>query len=215
MTIQHMRKTYTMGGLSEQDVDSDPMVQFQTWFHEANQPDLPDWFEVNAMTLSTTDAAGRVSSRVVLLKGLDVSGKLMFFTNYQSDKAKQIEANPHVSLCFFWPHLERQVRLNGQAKKTSRQQSQEYFHNRPRESQIGAHASGQSAVIANREILDNGFHEIESQFAGTDVVCPEHWGGYEIEPERIEFWQGRTGRLHDRICYRQIAEGWEIVRLAP
>ena len=151
----------------------------------------------------------------MLFRSLDVSGKLMFFTNYQSDKAKQIEANPNVSLCFFWPHLERQVRLNGQAKKTSRQQSQEYFHNRPRESQLGAHASGQSAVIASREILDNGFHEIESQFAGTDVACPEHWGGYEIEPERIEFWQVRTGRLHDRICYRQVAEGWEIVRLAP
>ena len=215
MTIQHMRKTYTMGGLSEQDVDPDPLVQFQTWFQEANQPDLPDWFEVNAMTLSTTDATGRVSSRIVLLKGLDVSGKLMFFTNYQSDKGKQIEANPHVSLCFFWPHLERQVRLEGQARKTSRQQSDEYFHSRPRESQIGAHVSGQSTVIASREMLEQGFQEIESRYAGTDVVCPEHWGGYEVKPERIEFWQGRTGRLHDRSCYQLLTEGWEVVRLAP
>jgi pyridoxamine-phosphate oxidase len=215
MTIQHMRKTYTMGGLDNKDVDPDPRVQFQIWFEEAQQSDLPDWFEVNAMTLSTTDGEGRVSSRIVLLKKVDESGKLMFFTNYDSEKAQQIAANPHVSLCFLWPHLERQVRVEGQASKTNRQQSEDYFHQRPRESQLGAHVSSQSTVIESREVLERGLREIEARFREGPVSCPEHWGGYEVAPERIEFWQGRPGRLHDRIGYRRQSDGWEIVRLAP
>jgi pyridoxamine 5'-phosphate oxidase len=215
MSIKHMRKTYTMGGLDEKDVDSDPLVQFQVWFHEANQPDLPDWFEVNAMTLSSTDGDGRVSSRIVLLKGIDESGKLMFFTNYHSEKAQQIEANPHVSLCFFWPHLERQVRVEGVVHKTSREQSETYFHERPRESQIGAHVSSQSQVIESRDVLERGYQEIEARYAEGAVDCPEHWGGYEVDPERMEFWQGRPGRLHDRICYLKRPDVWQVVRLAP
>jgi len=214
MTIQHMRKTYALAGLRKKDVDSDPVVQFQKWFEEANQPDLPDWFEVNAMTLSTSDTQGNVSSRIVLLKGVE-SGKLMFFTNYESDKAQQIASNPHVSLCFLWPHLQRQVRVEGLATKTNRQQSEEYFRTRPRDSQIGARVSGQSSIIDSRDALEQGFREVEAEFKDKEVVCPDHWGGYEVEPSRIEFWQGRPGRLHDRICYRKQASGWEIVRLAP
>lgn len=215
MSIQHMRKTYTLGGLLEKDIDPDPLVQFQRWFHEANQPDLPDWFEVNAMTLSTADRSGRVSSRIVLLKGVDESGKLMFFTNYHSEKGEQIDRNAHVSLCFLWPHLQRQVRIEGIASKTSREQSEAYFQSRPRDSQIGAHVSSQSSVIPGREVLEQGFREVEAKYGDGEVACPEDWGGYEVKPERIEFWQGRPGRLHDRICYRRQPEGWEIVRLAP
>lgn len=214
MSIQHMRKTYSMAGLHEKDVDPDPMVQFQKWFHEANQPDLPDWFEVNAMTLSTTDGEGRVSSRIVLLKSAE-DGRLMFFTNYESEKARQILSNDHVSLCFLWPHLQRQVRVEGRARKTDRKRSEDYFHTRPRESQIGAHVSSQSNVIESREVLEKGFAEVEARFANGDVTCPDNWGGYEVAPERIEFWQGRPGRLHDRICYLKRSDRWEIVRLAP
>ena len=137
------------------------------------------------------------------------------YTNYQSDKGQQIEANSHVSLCFFWPHLERQIRVEGHARKTSREKSEEYFNSRPRDSQIGAHVSSQSVVIESREVLEEGFAAVDSQFSEADVTCPEHWGGYEVVPESIEFWQGRPGRLHDRICYRQQSDGWEIVRLAP
>ncbi|MEM1067409.1 MAG: pyridoxamine 5'-phosphate oxidase [Planctomycetota bacterium] len=215
MTIQNMRKTYTLGGLDKEDVDPQPLVQFQKWFDEANQPDLPDWFEVNAMTLSTADADGRVSSRIVLLKGIDESGKLLFFSNYDSDKGRQMAANPQVSLCFFWPHLERQIRINGNVTKSERSKSEDYFRVRPRGSQIGAHVSGQSDVIENRAVLERGVKEIEAQFEDGDVVCPENWGGYEVEPERMEFWQGRPSRLHDRICYRRRESDWEIVRLAP
>lgn len=215
MTIQHMRKTYTMGGLDKKDVDPDPWVQFRQWFQEANQPDLPEWFEVNAMTLSTADAEGRVHSRIVLLKGVGENGTLTFFTNYESDKGQQIETNPNVSLCFFWPHLERQIRVDGLARKSNREQSESYFRSRPRESQIGAHVSSQSTVIESREVLESGYRDVETQFSDGEISCPDHWGGYEVDPAQFEFWQGRSGRLHDRICYRHQDDQWEIVRLAP
>ncbi|MFK8111570.1 MAG: pyridoxamine 5'-phosphate oxidase [Rubripirellula sp.] len=214
MSIEQMRKNYLMAGLSEEDVDSDPLVQFGHWFHQAQQPDLPDWVEVNAMTLSTSSPDGKVTSRVVLLKGVE-SGKLFFYTNYESEKGRQMLANPSVSLCFFWPHLQRQVRIQGRVSKTSRDQSSEYFHSRPRGSQLGALVSQQSSEIADRSVLEGRLAELESQHAGQVVPCPEDWGGYEVAPTRLEFWQGRASRLHDRICYQWHNDAWKIVRLSP
>lgn len=214
MSIQHMRQTYTMAGLSKQDVDPDPMVQFNQWFEQAKSDDLPPWFEVNAMTLSTSSPAGHVTSRIVLLKGV-TDGHFVFFSNYDSIKGKQIDANSRVGLCFYWPHLERQVRIEGTVSKTSREVSEQYFHSRPRESQLGANVSDQSSVIPDEDHLPNRMKELESQYADRQVPCPSHWGGYQVEPEMIEFWQGRPSRLHDRIVYRQADSDWQIVRLSP
>ncbi len=215
MSIDQMRRAYLRDGLLEQDMHSDPMVQFRKWFEDAQQPDLPDWMEINAMTLSTADSSGRVTSRIVLLKGIEVD-RLYFYTNYESDKAHQIADNPLVSLCFFWPHLERQVRIEGRAEKTDRETSDDYFHRRPRDSQLGAHVSRQSAPVAGREILERRMEELESQYADRDVPCPEHWGGYEVTPSHFEFWQGRPSRLHDRIRFRKGDGGtWQVERLSP
>ena len=219
MSIQQMRKRYAMDGLDEKDVARDPMVQFEKWFEAANQPDLPDWFEINAMTLSTADESGRVSSRLVLLKGVERE-RFQFFTNYDSLKARQMSHNARVSLNFYWPHLERQVRVEGVVEKTDRSQSERYFHTRPRESQLGAHVSRQSSAVANRHELEQQLEQLQSHYAGQEVPCPENWGGYEVTPNQIEFWQGRPGRLHDRICYLRNdrsddVTGWQIVRLSP
>jgi len=214
MSIHEMRKTYSMAGLSKKDTDSDPMVQFQRWFEEASQPDLPDWVEVNAMTLSTADAEGRVTSRVVLLKGID-GGRLCFYTNYESEKGQQMELNPQVSLCFFWGHLQRQVQIEGTVTKSDRGQSADYFHSRPRESQLGAHVSQQSSVIDSRRSLQDEFTALVSRYEGQEIPCPDHWGGYDVQPTRFEFWQGRPGRLHDRICYHNTGDQWQRVRLSP
>jgi pyridoxamine-phosphate oxidase len=216
MSIEEMRKNYAMAGLNEQDIDRNPMVQFQRWFEEAQQPDLPDWVEVNAMTLSTADDKGKVTSRVVLLKGIE-SGKLFFYTNYDSTKGCQMKVNPRVSLCFFWPHLQRQVRIEGNVEKTDRAQSESYFQKRPRASQLGACVSQQSSMIENRQVLEQRMSELESEFAEAQVPCPDNWGGYEVSPIRFEFWQGRPSRLHDRVCF-ELQEGdgaWSIQRLSP
>lgn len=215
MSIEKMRKNYAMAGLNEQDMDPDPMVQFQGWFDQAQQPDLPDWVEVNAMTLSTSNGAGQITSRIVLLKGIE-NGKLSFFTNYDSTKGLQMKANPRVSLCFFWPHLQRQVRIEGSVAKTEREQSKSYFHKRPRESQLGACVSQQSSVIENRQVLEKSMSDLQAKFAGGEVPCPENWGGYEVTPTRFEFWQGRPSRLHDRVCFTQTDSSvWKMERLAP
>ena len=214
MSIDQMRKNYSLAGLSRQEVDADPMVQFTRWFEQANQPDLPDWVEVNAMTLATASPTGHVTSRIVLLKGID-QGKLHFFTNYESTKGQQIESNPTVSLCMHWPHLQRQVRVEGMVTKTDRAQSESYFGTRPRGSQLGALVSQQSSVVASRQVLEERMSELNTKYADQPIPCPANWGGYEVTPIVMEFWQGRPSRLHDRIRYRREADAWVTERLSP
>lgn len=214
MSIEQMRKTYQSSGLDDSDVDPDPMVQFQRWFEEACQGELPDWVETNAMTLSTCGSDGQVTSRIVLLKGIE-NGHLYFFTNYDSQKGQQIEANAQVSLGFYWPHLERQVRIAGTTRKTSREQSVTYFHARPRESQLSAVISQQSKVVTSRQDLVRQVEELSRRYQGQEIPCPEQWGGYEVQPDRFEFWQGRPARLHDRLRYRVQGAAWIIERLQP
>ena len=214
MSIDQMRKNYSLAGLSRQEVDADPMVQFARWFEQANQPDLPDWVEINAMTLATSSPTGHVTSRIVLLKGID-QGKLYFYTNYESTKGQQVDSNPAVALCIHWQHLQRQVRVEGTVAKTGRAQSESYFTTRPRGSQLGALVSQQSSVVASRQVLQDRMIALEKRFADQPVPCPVHWGGYEVTPIVIEFWQGRPSRLHDRIRYRREADAWITERLSP
>ncbi len=214
MSINQMRRTYQHSGLSEQDVHADPFEQFRKWFDEAKSDEVPSWLEINAMTLSTVSADHKVSSRIVLLKAIE-AGEFRFFTNYRSAKAKQMEENSHVSLCILWPHVERQVRICGTVAKTDRETSIEYFRSRPRGSQLGAWVSEQSAAVASRASLESSLHELESLYFGRDIPCPEHWGGYAVTPDEIEFWQGRDNRLHDRILYKRSAGAWSTSRLAP
>lgn len=207
-----MRRNYTRAGLTEQDAHANPFVQFRLWFAEAKSAQI---LEPNAMTLATANASGEPSARVVLLKELDEQG-FVFYTNYQSDKAQDIAANARVSLNFFWGELERQVRVQGAATKVSREESEAYFQTRPRESQIGAWASQQSSVVASREDLARRFQELSAEFEGRDIPCPPFWGGYRVKPSAIEFWQGRPGRLHDRLLYTCADDGfWRVERLSP
>ena len=201
-----------LAGLDEKQIDRDPIRQFQIWLDEAIEAKLP---LPEAMTLATATSDGRPSARMVLLKQVDQEG-FVFYTNYRSAKARQLDANPYAALVFYWAQLERQVRVEGSVVRTSLQESRDYFQTRPRESQIGAWASDQSEVISGREALEQRAQELEALYCGRDVDCPEHWGGYRVRPERIEFWKGRLGRLHDRILYERDASGlWTISRLAP
>lgn len=211
MELADLRRDYSLKELSRSSVDPDPFAQFSKWMNEAMDSAV---IEPTAMTVSTADAEGRPSSRVVLLKGFDSNG-FVFFTNYESRKGTELTANPHTSLHFFWPDLERQIIISGTAEKASRQESEEYFASRPFESRIGAWASKQSSELANREELESRVAEVKERFADRNVPCPPFWGGFRVTPSRIEFWQGRKSRLHDRIVYRLEDGNWEIARLSP
>lgn len=209
-SIAQLRKNYTFGQLSETEVPPNPLSLFQVWFDQAVKAECP---EPNSMTLATADTAGNPSARIVLLKGADEAG-FTFFTNYESQKGKDLAARPQAALLFHWHELERQVRIKGIVERVSAAESDEYFHSRPAASRIGAWASPQSAEIPNREFLE----EAEKRFAadfGDKPPRPEHWGGYRLHPTEIEFWQGRPSRLHDRIHYQLEGSSWRIARLAP
>ena len=198
-------------GLDEKTIDRDPIKQFQSWFEDAIAAKLP---LPEAMTLATATRDGKPSARMVLLKQVDEEG-FVFFTNYKSAKAEQLDANPYAALVFYWSQLDRQVRVEGSVVRVSAEESGDYFRTRPRESQIGAWASAQSEVISGRDVLEQRARELEDLYRNREVDCPEYWGGYRLKPERIEFWKSRIGRLHDRILYERISTGWAISRLAP
>ena len=209
-SIAQLRKNYTFGQLSETEVPPNPLSLFQLWFDQAVKAECP---EPNSMTMATADAAGNPSARIVLLKGADEAG-FTFFTNYESQKGKDLAVRPQAALLFHWHELERQVRIKGLVERVSPTESDEYFHSRPAASRIGAWASPQSAEIPNREFLE----EAEKRFAadfGDKPPRPDHWGGYRLHPTEIEFWQGRPSRLHDRIHYQLDGAQWRIARLAP
>lgn len=211
MSIADIRKDYQLKSLSEHEVDQNPFTQFSVWWNEAVQSDI---VEVNAMALSTVTSAGRPSSRIVLLKGYDEQG-FVFFTNYSSDKGQQLTQNHFAALLFFWKELERQVRIEGIVSKVSEEESDAYFNSRPAGSRLGAWASPQSQKISDREVLNNELMKFTEQFDQDNIPRPAHWGGYRVKPTRIEFWQGRSNRLHDRILYEQDNDNWQISRLAP
>jgi pyridoxamine 5'-phosphate oxidase len=210
--LADIRSEYSKLSLDKSTVEADPLRQFEKWFQEVMNAGC---MEPNAMHLATVNADGRPSSRIVLLKGLENS-KLQFFTNYQSKKGKELENNPACALTFFWPELERQVRIEGLAGRVETGVSDKYFQSRPRGSQIGAWASPQSSLIQDRKILEQRSAELEKKFENKNPLPrPNQWGGYEIEPVLIEFWQGRPNRLHDRIQYTRVDGQWQIHRLAP
>jgi pyridoxamine 5'-phosphate oxidase len=210
--ISELRREYASRSLGEADTDPDPIRQFQVWFDEALKSEIID---VNAMSLATATPGGEPSVRTVLLKGLDAGG-FVFYTQYDSDKGRDLALNPRASLLFYWAELERQVRITGHVTKVPRAVSEAYFATRPVESQWAAWAARQSSEIATRDDLERQFQDIKQRFAGQTVPCPPDWGGYRVDPERIEFWQGRPGRLHDRLLYtRQLDATWTRVRLAP
>lgn len=209
--IAAIRSDYSSRSLSEAEVEFEPLKQFDKWFHEAIEANV---IEPNAMTLATANKEGMPSARVVLLKGYDDEG-ITFFTNYGSDKGSDIGENPQVGLNFFWPELERQVRMNGSIEKLSKEESEKYFHTRPRESQIGAMASAQSSHLRTRKELEDRVEELTKEFEGKEIPKPDYWGGYKVKPVSIEFWQGRPSRLHDRIRYRLLGHQWLIERISP
>lgn len=235
MAIADMRRNYTAGELDRGDLKADPLEQFQDWFATADRArGKSRWrkigialydvgqailghtrVEVNAMTLSTVGADGKPSSRTVLLKGVDARG-FIFFTNYESRKGQELGANPNAALNFFWAELERQVCIAGSVTKVSREESAAYFNSRPKGSRIGAWASKQSSVVADRATMEKIWQDIAAKFSGDEVPLPPFWGGYVLRPERIEFWQGRASRMHDRFSYtRQTDDSWRIERLSP
>lgn len=211
--LTRLRTDYARAGLSEVDVDPSPTKQIDRWIDEAVAADHP---EPNAMTLATVAADGTPSARVVLLRGHDARG-LVFYTNYDSDKGRELAANARASVSFFWVLLERQLRVTGSAAKIPRAESEAYFASRPRDSQLGAWASAQSATIAGRDELEAKLAEVRARFdPAKEVPCPPNWGGYRLRPERVELWQGRPSRLHDRIVYvREGDDAWTIRRLSP
>lgn len=234
MSLADLRREYTIGGLHRKDLKADPIAQFNTWFAQASGETHDSrgrkigialyklWhallghppLDVNAMTLATMGADGIPSSRTVLLKGVDARG-FIFFTNYDSRKGHELAGNPNAALTFFWPDDERQVCVAGTASQLPASESEAYFKSRPRGSQIGAWASAQSTVVEDREVLEQNWEAVLAKYPN-DVPIPPHWGGYVLAPKRIEFWQGRPSRLHDRFCYTKQPDGsWKIERLSP
>ncbi|MEJ2004470.1 MAG: pyridoxamine 5'-phosphate oxidase [Cyclobacteriaceae bacterium] len=212
MTLADLRREYSKQVLNESAINEDPLKQFEAWFSEAVKSEVP---EPNAMTLSTVSEQGFPSGRIVLLKGIQDDG-FVFYTNYQSSKARDMEKNGIVALTFFWGELERQVRIQGTVKKVSRETSENYFKTRPRDSQVGAWVSPQSSPIKNRKILEERKKQIIERFKDEETLpLPKQWGGYHVDPFLFEFWQGRPSRLHDRILYTREKESWNIRRLAP
>lgn len=210
--LQHIRSEYAKESLDVTSIDKDPIKQFEKWFEEAIAGNI---MEPNAMSLATVSVDNRPSLRIVLLKGID-EGKFLFYTNYQSRKGNQLEANPACALTFFWPELERQVRIEGTVERVATEKSVEYFQSRPRGSQLGAWASPQSSPLKDRTLLEQRLQDMEKKFAGTEVLPkPQQWGGYAVNPLLIEFWQGRTNRLHDRIEFVKTDGVWTMNRLAP
>jgi pyridoxamine 5'-phosphate oxidase len=209
--LAHIRREYSREELSEDHVDPDPFVQFRHWMDEAIAAELP---EPTAMCLSTADNKGRPSSRMVLLKGFDHEG-FVFFTNYNSHKGRELDQNPHAALNFFWPELERQIRIAGSVEKVSDEESDEYFKSRPFTSRVGAWASDQSEILESKMALAARAAKLAVKYATGNVPRPPHWGGYRLRPDNIEFWQGRPSRLHDRILYTLSGHAWMISRLSP
>lgn len=212
MSIADIRTDYKRHSLDEQTTADHPLEQFRLWFDEALRSQV---LEPNAMTLATADSDGRPSARIVLLKGISDDG-FVFFTNYESRKGAHLLVNPYAALAFFWPELERQVRVEGRVEKVSERESYEYFKSRPLDSQIGAWTSNQSSVITGRDVLEQRFAELKERYADGGVPLPPFWGGYVLTPDNVEFWQGRPGRLHDRILYTREEDGqWRRERLSP
>jgi len=209
--LQNLRQDYKSATLDESDVDNNPITQFKKWFDHAVDAQI---HEPNVMTLATADKSGRPDARIVLLKGIDDKG-FRFFTNYLSAKGKELKRNPYAALVFFWPELERQVRIEGTVEKLDKETSEEYFKARPIASQIGAIASPQSQVIPNRSFLEEKFEDLRAKSGDKAIAKPAHWGGYVVKPTRIEFWQGRRSRLHDRVNFEWIKNEWVKSRLAP
>jgi pyridoxamine 5'-phosphate oxidase len=212
MALSDLRREYTLAGLKESDLDSNPLKQFDKWFQQALAAGLP---EPNAMTLATATLDGKPSARIVLLKGLDERG-FVFFTNYESQKGRELSANPQAALVCYWIELERQVRINGRVSCVSVEESEEYFRSRPLGSQLGAWASRQSEVVGGRKILEDRLEALTHEYQSKPIPLPPYWGGYRVAPETIEFWQGRPNRLHDRLRYTlQSNSQWLIERLSP
>jgi pyridoxamine 5'-phosphate oxidase len=210
--LKNIRRDYASKELTEDIVNSNPIIQFKIWMEEALESDL---YEPTAMHLATVNHEGKPSGRMVLLKGIEEGG-FVFYTNYQSRKGKDIQSNPHAALTFFWPELERQVRIEGLIEKVRPEVSDAYFHSRPYSSRVGAATSPQSHPIESREELETLFRDKLAELEGNEINRPEHWGGYVLIPSYLEFWQGRPSRLHDRISYEYQTSGrWKIRRLAP
>jgi pyridoxamine 5'-phosphate oxidase len=211
VSLADLRKDYTLAGLSEKDLARDPFRQFEKWFQEAEAAKIA---EPNAMTLCTASREGRPSGRTLLLKFFDGRG-FVFFSNYESRKGRDLHENPYAALLFPWIVLERQVMIEGPVTKVPREESEAYFHSRPRSSQLSAWVSQQSSIISGRSVLEDSMKMLEEKYAGREVPLPPHWGGWRLAPETVEFWQGRRNRLHDRLRYRRDKDGWIIERLSP